>query len=454
MSVYKYLKTSKNIKIMATYNVTNGNDSGSGTLREAIGRANINPGKDDIFVQVDVELTSSIDITDSVLIGTPYRASISQIGTDRIFNINNHDDSTIDVSLFKLNLSGGNSTSAGGAIFSLENLQLTSLELTQNQADFIGGAIYQANGQLDLEMSQLQENQARYGGGGLYIADSEYEISSSFVEDNESLVGGGIFSHRSEGEIFTSSISNNLGDGIAIIDSLGTSDKTTILQNTTVVGNNSSQDGGGIVSNNLESIDLTDEATVVSDNFPKETSALITLPERDRYEQYSLASLDRFLDTESNTYLFDLSVDVNPDLNTISDSIVPQKAEELLVLSENVDLLTGEIIDSAKAVHEFVDRETGAQLYTLDTAEKEFISTNSQNVFDYEGTAFYAFEQANSGAGVDLPLTAVYRLYNSGTDSYFYTTDRSEVNYISEVNGSEGSLVDQEPEIASYTVDV
>ncbi len=60
----------------------------------------------------------------------------------------------------------------------------------------------------------------------------------------------------------------------------------------------------------------------------------------------------------------------------------------------------------------------------------------------------------DSGAGVDLPLTAVYRLYNSGTDSYFYTTDRSEVNYISEVNGSEGSLVDQEPEIAFYTVDV
>jgi len=89
---------------MATFNVTNGSDSGDGSLREAIELANANPGTDDIFVQTDVQLNSVINITESVNIGTPFGATISQTENSRIFNID--DDNTEEksaVDLYRLN---------------------------------------------------------------------------------------------------------------------------------------------------------------------------------------------------------------------------------------------------------------------------------------------------------------------------------------------------------------
>lgn len=40
---------------MNTYSVSSSKDSGTGSLREAIELANENPGKDSIFVEVNVE---------------------------------------------------------------------------------------------------------------------------------------------------------------------------------------------------------------------------------------------------------------------------------------------------------------------------------------------------------------------------------------------------------------
>ena len=92
---------------MDTLQVTSGNDSGSGSLRKAINTANASPGKDDIFVEVDVTLKKAINITDSVNIGTPYGASITQTGNARIFDIDDFTNkNNLDVSLFRLYLNG------------------------------------------------------------------------------------------------------------------------------------------------------------------------------------------------------------------------------------------------------------------------------------------------------------------------------------------------------------
>ncbi|MEL7406354.1 MAG: hypothetical protein AAFN00_05250, partial [Cyanobacteria bacterium J06558_2] len=130
---------------MNTFKVTNGNDSGNGSLRSAIALANASPGKDDILVEVDVELNSAINITDSVTIGNPFGATITQIGSDRIFNIDdNNDDLDLDISLYRLNLQGGYSESVGGAISSQENLSIIDSQLVNNTA-ISGAAVYLEN---------------------------------------------------------------------------------------------------------------------------------------------------------------------------------------------------------------------------------------------------------------------------------------------------------------------
>lgn len=168
---------------MTTYNVTNSNNSGIGSLREAIISANANPGNDDIFVQVDVELTSAIEIADSVNIGTPYGATITQTEGDRIFNINdNNDDLDIEVSLFRLNLTGGNSEASGGAILSHENLSITDSQIYNNIAAQNGAAIYAEGGLLTIERSQIYDNQIARDGttteGGIYMIDGDLKTAN------------------------------------------------------------------------------------------------------------------------------------------------------------------------------------------------------------------------------------------------------------------------------------
>ena len=172
---------------MTTYNVTNSNDSGTGSLREAIASANANLGNDDIFVQTDVELTSAIKITDSVNIGTPYGATITQTEGDRLFEINdNNEDVNLEVSLFRLDLTGGNTQASGGAILSYENLSITDSQIFNNVAAENGAAIYAEGGLLTIERSKIYDNQIAVNGttteGGIYIIDGDLEIAVSSPE--------------------------------------------------------------------------------------------------------------------------------------------------------------------------------------------------------------------------------------------------------------------------------
>lgn len=67
---------------MTTYNVTNSNDSGEGSLRAAIALANASEGLDTITIEVDtVNLETEIEITDSLdLVGNG--ATIAQTGEE------------------------------------------------------------------------------------------------------------------------------------------------------------------------------------------------------------------------------------------------------------------------------------------------------------------------------------------------------------------------------------
>lgn len=172
---------------MSTFNVINSNDSGQGSLREAIALANLNSGKDDIFVQSDVQINSHIEITDSLNIGTPYGATITGSGEHRIFNVYSRDKENIDVTLYRLNLENG-SASFGGSILSSADLNLVDTKISQSKG-IQGAGIYQINGSLYIERSSIDAIvPISNSSGGLYTnIEPEIVNSDIYIETTDSI---------------------------------------------------------------------------------------------------------------------------------------------------------------------------------------------------------------------------------------------------------------------------
>ena len=83
------------------------------------------------------------------------------------------------------------------------------------------------------------------------------------------------------------------------------------------------------------------------------------------------------------------------------------------------DSVTGSPLEGAKPVHRFLNRSTGAHLYTISEREKNYIADNLSN-YSYENVAYYAYETQQAGT-IEL-----YRFYNLNDDLHVYTTSTSE----------------------------
>ena len=236
---------------MADFKVTNNNDSGKGSLRQAILDANKLLGEDRILVSGNIKLNSAIDITDSVSIINvgETRTTITQTGNDRLFYIDDGDvENWSKVNFVGISMAGGNTAESGGAIFSREDLGLFRSALYNNTSGDRGGAIYVEGGALRSNFSRFINNQARTGGGLALSLDSEAELTNSKISGNTaSDFGGGIeASYGSQFTISKSEISGNTADNAGGVGAYYNS--SIALVNTTVSGNTAEQSGGGIAS--------------------------------------------------------------------------------------------------------------------------------------------------------------------------------------------------------------
>jgi fibronectin-binding autotransporter adhesin len=173
----------------ATFVVTNLNDNGPGSLREAIILANDRSGADVVIFksgltgQIDLA-TGEMLISDTLTIRGPGadKIAIDGQGVSRIFHVRNNDaDAHLTVSGLTFQSGDASADDSGGAILSVESLAVRNCVFAGNDAARQGGAIavFQPLGDLiDVQIRQ-----------------------SSFFNNFNGLFGGGAVSIEVEGNV-------------------------------------------------------------------------------------------------------------------------------------------------------------------------------------------------------------------------------------------------------------
>ncbi|MHC5598489.1 MAG: beta strand repeat-containing protein [Nostoc sp.] len=254
---------------MSTFTVNNTNNSGAGSLRQAVLNANTLTGKDIINfgglftdgLAHTISLTGSgLSITDDLTIeGTnPSKLTIKDDSATRVFDIHSGVTSAINGLTITNSYNGAE---GGGAISNKGFLTLSNSIITGNSAkgskitDIYGryllgegGGIYNA-GSLTVNYSTIADNTALQGGGGIYNAGGSLTVNHSTIADNTaSTDGGGIFCGYSNATITTvnySTIAGNTvssGDGGGIYNTGG----SLTVNHSTITNNTASSGGGGI----------------------------------------------------------------------------------------------------------------------------------------------------------------------------------------------------------------
>ena len=231
---------------MATYIVTNNQDSGVGSFRWAIAQANTNSGADTIEFEVDtVTLTSAINIADTAIINGN-DVTINQTVADRLLNITDGKSKTlINVTLDRLTLTGGRLEELGGAIYTLENLTISDSVIRNNTTSTKGGGIYSEGATLTITNSLFEQNEVvgeftSSSGGAFYIKDGTLNIDNSRFDDNKSYLGIGAIT-GGQSSITNSSFNNNDGSALLI-----TNNNITTIDRAAFTNNSSQLGGAGI----------------------------------------------------------------------------------------------------------------------------------------------------------------------------------------------------------------
>lgn len=244
------------------------------SLREAIKLANdAGEGRkvtfaDELFPDLSqtytIDLTlGTLDVTNGTIIEGPGSGILTVQAPDasptlgdgiQLFNINNEDpasqdpDTVAEIEMSGLTLTGGDSATAGGAIFSSENLSLTDVYIHTNYSAESGGAIF-STGLLKILSSTLAANEA-VGDGGAIHSSGGVHLTQSTVSSNQSGDEGGAIAAEGVGTeliVISSTLSGNtaVGNGGAIHNIDDNPTKFRVLHST-VYQNTSGGSGGGI----------------------------------------------------------------------------------------------------------------------------------------------------------------------------------------------------------------
>jgi hypothetical protein len=200
----------------ATISVTNTNDSGSGSLRQALAIANDGDTIDATGISGVITLTSG-----ELLVGKSVTINGAGAG---VLAVDGHASSSV----FQVGTGGVPPTVA-----------ISGLTIRNGQAGFGGGISNESGATLTITNSTISGNASAFGGG--IFNGGPLTISNTTISGNTASGGGGVYSNGSLA-ITNSTISSNAGnsEGGGVVN-LG----TAVITNSTL-SNNSASDGSGI----------------------------------------------------------------------------------------------------------------------------------------------------------------------------------------------------------------
>jgi hypothetical protein len=209
--------------LQATIVVTNINDSGPGSLRDALAMANDGDTIDAIGVSGIILLTSGeLQITHNVTINGPGAANlaINGNGTFRVF-----ENFGSNVTISGLTTTNGHppvgDSNGGGGILNHGGLTLSGSSIVSNNAGcsgifhcYDGGGINTLGGTLTVTNGVINENGAGGGGGGINGTNgATVTITGSTINGNRSCGGAGIHIYNAQLTVMNSTISGNTVGG-------------------------------------------------------------------------------------------------------------------------------------------------------------------------------------------------------------------------------------------------
>ncbi len=189
--------------------VTNLNDSGAGSLRDAIVSSTADGGT----VTFQAGLTGTITLTSGAIaiaknltINGPGASSLAVDGNANgaVFIVNSGETDTIS----GLTIQNGNVVGDGGGIFNNGTLTLQSDTITKNTAAGDGGGIANA-GTLTVTNTSIDSNTASGSGGGIGIDAGTVVITGSTISNSKASVSGGIAVNNAALTLINSTVSGN-----------------------------------------------------------------------------------------------------------------------------------------------------------------------------------------------------------------------------------------------------
>lgn len=213
----------------ASFAVANLNDSGSGSLRDAIDQANRTSGADNVTFNSGLSGTitlssGEIAIFDALTLDGPgaSRLTLSGANTSRIFRIGPQAgmQDVFATSISGLSFSSGSSADEGGAIFVDDsNLTVTDCVFRNNAAQRGGGLYAFPTGSttLTLRNTRFENNSASADGGGFGAQDIDSVIVEKVTATGNTAAknGGGAFIRAVSLNISLSDFSNNTSSTVA-----------------------------------------------------------------------------------------------------------------------------------------------------------------------------------------------------------------------------------------------
>lgn len=193
--------------------VTNNNDSGAGSLRQAVNDIGLNGTINFASGVSNIVLTGGeILINRDVNIGGDGVNPVTIRGNNqsRIFTV----QSGKTLNLSKIVLADGNAGSAGGgAIVNYGTLNITNSAIVNNKAQDAGGGIYNT-GTLSLVNVTVSGNQSHGKGAGIYDNGGSASLLNSTITNNQNFgyTGAGIWNDNGSVSARNSIIDGNLTD--------------------------------------------------------------------------------------------------------------------------------------------------------------------------------------------------------------------------------------------------